>query len=110
MNTLTKNLLAGSFDNVGKILEDFLGQWWGPLLGALGAAAAIFAIIAGVKYMLASQSGDEQKVKQAKNFVIGIFVGIIIVFLIAVLVPVIISCFQSWAETQDYAAIIGLVL
>lgn len=107
---LTTNLLAGSFDNVGKILQDFLGQWWGPLLGVLGAAAAIFAIIAGVKYMLASQSGDEQKVKQAKNFVVGIFTGIIIVFLIAVLVPVIISCFESWMGTQEYASIIALYL
>ncbi|MCM1360212.1 MAG: hypothetical protein NC183_06840, partial [Corallococcus sp.] len=77
------NLLAGNFDNVGKILESFLGQWWGPLLGVLAAAAAILGIAAGLKSILASQSGDEQKLKQAKNFAIGIFVGIIIVFLIA---------------------------
>ena len=46
---LLANLLAGNFDSVGKILESFLNQWWGPLLGVLGAAAAVIAIAAGVK-------------------------------------------------------------
>lgn len=100
MNQFSTNLLAGNFDNVGKILESFLNQWWGPLLGVLTAAAAILGIAAGLKYMLASQSGDEQKLKQAKNFGIGIFVGIIIVFLIAALVPVIVASFQSWFDND----------
>ena len=100
MNQFSTNLLAGNFDNVGKILESFLNQWWGPLLGVLTAAAAILGIAAGLKYMLASQSGDEQKLKQAKNFAIGIFVGIIIVFLIAALVPVIVASFQSWFDND----------
>ena len=102
------NLLAGNFDNVGRLLESFLGQWWGPLLGVLGAAAAVFALVAGVKYILAAQSGDEQKLKQAKNFIVGIFVGIIVVFLVASLVPVILACFQSWFDNDvpDFAWIV----
>lgn len=105
--TFSFNLLAGNFDNVGKILESFLNQWWGPLLGVLAAAAAILGIAAGLKYILASQSGDEQKLKQAKNFAIGIFVGIIIVFLIAALVPVIVASFQSWFnnDAQGYMSL-----
>ena len=93
-------LLAGNFDNVGKILESFLNQWWGPLLGVLAAAAAILGVAAGLKYILASQSGDEQKLKQAKNFAVSIFVGIIIVFLVAALVPVIVASFQSWFDND----------
>ncbi len=110
--TLIINLLAGNFDNVGKILESFLGQWWGPLLGVIAAAAAILGIAAGLKYILASQSGDEQKLKQAKNFAIGIFVGIIIVFLIAALVPVIVASFQSWFDNDvpEYMSLISSVL
>ncbi len=109
---LLANLLAGNFDSVGKILESFLNQWWGPLLGVLGAAAAVIAIAAGVKYILASQSGDEQKLKQAKNFIIGIFIGIIVVFLIAALVPIIIASFQSWYDNdaQEFVSIIRSIL
>ena len=105
---LLANLLAGNFDSVGKILESFLNQWWGPLLGVLGAAAAVIAIAAGVKYILASQSGDEQKLKQAKNFIIGI----IVVFLIAALVPIIIASFQSWYDNdaQEFVSIIRSIL
>lgn len=101
-------LLAGNFDNVGKILESFLNQWWGPLLGVLAAAAAILGVDAGLKYILASQSGDEQKLKQAKNFAVGIFVGIIIVFLVAALVPVIVASFQSWFDNdaQEFMSLI----
>ena len=106
MQTLS-NLLAGNFDNVGKILESFLNQWWAPLLGVVGAAAAILGIAAGIKYMLAAQSGDEQKLKQAKNFVIAIIIGIIIIFLITALVPVIIAGFQSWFDNdaQEYMSV-----
>lgn len=102
------NVLAGNFDNVGRLLESFLGQWWGPLLGVLGAAAAVFALAAGIKYILAAQSGDEQKLKQAKNFITGIFIGIVVVFVIAALVPVIIACFQSWFDNDvpEFAQIV----
>lgn len=94
------NLLASNFDNVGKILESFLNQWWGPALGVLSAAAAILGIAAGIKYVLASQSGDEQKLKQAKNFAIGIIIGIVIVFVIAAVVPVIVAGFQTWFDND----------
>lgn len=100
-------LLAGNFDNIGKILESFLGQWWGPLLGVVGAFAGVLGIMAGLKYWHASQSGDEQKVKQAKSFVIGIVIGVVIMFLIAALVPVFIAGFEAWFETdaQDYSSL-----
>lgn len=100
---LHTNLLAGSFDQVGSILKSFLSEWWTPLLIVLGAAAGILAVAAGIKYILAAQSGDEQKLKQAKNFIIGIFIGICVVFLVATLVPVIIAGFQSWYDTQETA-------
>ena len=102
------NLLAGNFDNVGRILESFLGQWWGPLIGVLVAAAGIIGVAAGVKYMMAHQSGDEQKIKQAKQSLIGIITGIIIVFVLAGLIPVIIASFQSWYDNdaQEYTAIL----
>jgi len=100
MNKILSTLLAGNFDNVGKILESFLSQWWGPLLGVLAAAATILGGAAGLKYILASKSGDEQKLKQAKEFAKGIFIGIIIIFLIAALVPVIVASFQSWFDND----------
>ena len=104
----SNNLLAGNFDNVGKILESFLNQWWGPLLGVLTAAAGVLAVSAGIKYVLASQSGDEQKLKQAKNYIIGIIVGIVVVFVIAAVLPVIIASFQSWFDNDvpEYMSLI----
>ena len=106
------NLLAGNFDSVGKILESFLKQWWGPLIGVLAAAAGIIGVATGVKWMLAHQSGDEQKIKQAKTAFVGVIVGIIIVFLLAGLVPVIVASFQSWFENdaQEYTALLMRIL
>lgn len=97
----TTQLLAGNFDRVGTILQSFLSQWWGPALGVVGAAAGILAVAAAIKYVLAAHSGDEQKLTQAKKFVTGIIIGVVIMFLIAGLLPVIISCFQSWFESVD---------
>lgn len=99
----TTQLLAGNFDRVGTILQSFLQQWWGPALGVVAAAAGILAISAGIKYVIASKSGDEQKLKQAKEYVKGIIIGIIIIFLLAGIIPVIISCFQSWFDTVEGA-------
>lgn len=96
---LQTKLLAGNFDRVGQILQSFLNQWWGPALIAASASAGLLAISAAIKYILASQSGDEQKLSQAKNYVKGIIIGVIILFLIAGLLPIFISCFQSWFET-----------
>ena len=92
-------LLAGNFDRVGQILQNFLGQWWGPVIGVVSASAGILAAAAAIKYVIASHSGDEQKLTQAKKFITGIIISIIVMFLIAGLVPVIISCFQSWFDT-----------
>lgn len=97
----TTQLLAGNFDRVGTILQSFLQQWWGPALGVVAAAAGILAVAAAVKYIIASHSGDEQKLTQAKKFITGIIIGIVVMFLIAGLLPVIISCFQSWFDTVE---------
>lgn len=95
------SLLAGNFDRVGQILVSFLKQWWGPSLVVAAASAGILAISAAVKYVLASKSGDEQKLNQAKGYVKGIIIGLVILFLVAGLVPVIISCFESWYSTIE---------
>lgn len=101
-------LLAGNFDNVGKILESFLNQWWLPLIGVVSAGGAIIGLTVGVKYILAAQSGDEQKIKQAKNSAIGVFIGIVLIFLITALIPVAVACFKSWYDNdaQEYMSII----
>lgn len=106
------NLLAGNFDNVGKICESFLNQWWGPLLLILGGVSVILAFAAGIKFMLANNSGDEQKIKQAKEFIKSIIIGIVIVFALAGLIPVIISCFQSWYnnDAQEYVSLISQII
>ena len=110
--TFISNLLAGNFDNVGKILESFLNQWWGPLIGVVAAAGAVLAIFIGVKWWPASASGDEQKIKQAKSSAIGVFIGIILMFLITALVPVIVAAFQSWFDNdaQEYLSLFANVI
>ncbi|MBD5584505.1 MAG: hypothetical protein HDQ88_05435 [Clostridia bacterium] len=106
------NLLAGNFDNVGKILESFMAQWWAPLLGVLGGAAGIIGVATGLKWILAHQSGDEQKIKQSKQAFVGVLIGILIVFVLAGIIPVIVASFQSWYENdaQEYTALLMRVL
>lgn len=106
------NLLAGNFDSIGKLLESFMNEWWGPLLIVLGASAGILAIAAGIKYILAAHSGDEQKLKQAKTFIVSIVIGIVVVFVLAAGVPVAIAAFKTWFENdaQEYLSIIGNII
>lgn len=103
-------LAASNFDSVGDLLESFLNEWWGPLLGVVSAAAGVLAIAAGIKYIMARANGDEQKVKQARNFVIGILIGIAIMFLLAAGIPVIIAAFQSWYGEQEVSLALLAVL
>lgn len=94
-------LLASSeFNSVGQMLADFLNSWWGPLLIVIGACGGILAVIAGVRYWMAHASGDENKVKAAKQFIISIVIGIVVIFVLAALIPVLVAAFSSWFDTQ----------
>lgn len=93
-------VLANEGQELQSMLESFLGLWWGPLLGALAAAGAVLGVAAGLKYLFAVREGDEQKIKAAKKFVIGIIVSIIIIFLIAVGVPLLIAMLSTWRDSQ----------
>ncbi len=110
MNSLFSSLLAVESKDpkdLGLLLENFLGLWWGPLMGAVAAAGGIIAIIVGVKYILAAQNGDEQKTKQAKNAAIGVIIGVVIMFLLVVLIPVLIGVLQTWQDSETAFAILG---
>lgn len=109
MNSLFSSLLAiESKDpkDLGTVLENFLGLWWAPLMGAVAAAGGIVALVVGIKYILASQSGDEQKIKQAKHAAIGVIIGVVIMFLLVVLIPVIIGVLQTWQDSETAFAIL----
>lgn len=103
MNSFFSNLLAiESKDpkDLGATLENFLGIWWGPLIGAVAAAAGIIALVVGIKYVLAAQSGDEQKLKQAKTAAIGVIIGVVLTFLLVVIIPVLIGVLQTWQDNE----------
>lgn len=109
MNSLFSSLLAvesKDAKDLGTMLENFLGLWWGPLMGAVAAAGGIIALIVGIKYVIASQSGDEQKIKQAKTAAIGVIIGVVIMFLLVVLIPVLIGVLQTWQDSETAFAII----
>lgn len=108
MNSLFSSLLAiESKDpkDLGVTLENFLGLWWGPLIGAVGAAGSVLAILIGLKWWLASTSGDEQKIKQAKNAFIGVIIGVLVMFLLVVIIPVLIGVLQTWQSNETAFAI-----
>lgn len=110
MNSLFSSLLAVESkdpQDLGLLLESFLGLWWGPLIGAVAASGTLIAIIVGVKYALASQEGDEQKMKQAKRAVIGVIIGVVIIFLLVVLLPVLIGVLQTWKDSETAFAVFG---
>ncbi|MDE5722004.1 MAG: hypothetical protein K2I30_04595 [Clostridia bacterium] len=94
-------LLASSeFNSVGQLLADFLNSWWGPLLIVIGACGGILGVIAGFKWWFAHASGDENKVKSAKQFAIGVIIGFVIIFVLAALIPVLVAAFSSWFDSQ----------
>lgn len=102
LGILNTSILASSseFNEIGNILKSFINEWWGPLLIVIGASGIILGAFAGFKFWFASGSGDENKLKAAKQFLIGILIGFVIIFVLAVLTPVIIAAFQSWAESN----------
>ena len=108
MNFFSTLLAIESKDpkDLAATLESFLGIWWGPLIGAVAAAAGIIAIVVGVKYALAAQSGDEQKIKQAKNAATGVIIGVILMFFLVVIIPVLIGVLQTWQDSETAFAIV----
>lgn len=98
------NLLAGDFSRIGDLIVDFLSQWSGVVFGIVAGAAVILGFSAAVKYMQAARDGDEQKVKQAKEYIKGILIALAVLVLIAALVPVVVSVFQIWLDNdaQNY--------
>lgn len=94
-------ILAADMDlnEVANQLKGFLDSWWTPLLIVLGACAGIIGIVAGVRLILASMSGDENKLKDAKKFLIYIIIGIAAVFLLAGGLPPLITVMSEWVST-----------
>lgn len=93
-------LAASDFEQIGTLLKNFLNAWWGPLLTALAACGGILGVVAGVKYWLAHASGDENKIKGAKNFIIGIVIGVAVIFVLAAGIPILVAAFTSWFDAQ----------
>ncbi len=104
------SLLAAStsseLNKIGEVLKSFLNAWWGPLLIVIGACGGILGVVAGVRIWLASASGDENKLKSSKMFLIYIIIGFAVVFILATIVPVIIAAFSDW---QTNAPVDGFV-
>lgn len=97
---LISSLLADGND-LANVLKSFLGLWWGPALIVLAAASTVIALAAGLKYIYAQKTGDEQKIKAAKNFVVGIIVGIVIIIVLAVAIPILVAWLGDWAGEQN---------
>lgn len=100
MSFNTSILASSEFNEIGNILKSFINEWWGPLLIVISASGVVLGAFAGFRYWFASASGDENKLKAAKQFLIGIIIGFVIIFVLAVLTPVIVAAFQSWAESN----------
>ena len=103
------NLLATGQD-LANVLSSFLSLWWKPVLIVISSAGGVIAIVAGVKYYFATQSGDENKVKVTRNALIGILISIAIVFVLAVIIPVLVGWLGDWADSQQVTEIITRVI
>ena len=91
---------------LARFLNRSSNAWWGPLLIVIGACGGILGVVAGVRIWLASASGDENKLKSSKMFLIYIIIGFAVVFILATIVPVIIAAFSDW---QTNAPVDGFV-
>lgn len=69
----TAGLKSGTGDLSGKI-----GAIVGSLLGLVGTVFVVLMIYAGVLWMTAA--GDDDKIKKAKDLIIGAVIGLVIIF------------------------------
>lgn len=63
------------------------------VLALIGVGAAIFIVIAGVRYI--TSQGDETEAKKAKNGIIYAVIGLVVVGLSAVIVNTVLRVFSS---------------
>lgn len=96
---LISSLLTDGND-LANVLKSFLGLWWTPMLGVLGASSGVLALFAGLKYLYAIKTGDEQKIKSARNFVVGIIIAIAIIMVLAVVIPILVAWLGDWTVEQ----------
>lgn len=61
------------------------------VLALLGVAAAIFLVIAGIRYM--TSQGEEGEVKKAKNAIIYTVIGLVVIGLSAIIVNTVLRVF-----------------
>ena len=97
---LISSLLADGND-LANVLKSFLNLWWGPALIVLAASGRFLGLFAGLKYLYAVKTGDEQKIKSAKNFVVGIIVSVVIIIVLAVVIPILVAWLGDWAGEQN---------
>lgn len=85
------------FDTVVAPIVELLNNILWPLIGLVGAAGAIYAVILGVKYAKAEEPQDREKAKGAlKNAIIGFGLIFVLLVVLKLLMPIM----TNWVKSQ----------
>lgn len=98
MITLLVTSNDSTLQTVSDIFKSFMNLWYVPVMTTVGVLGLVFGVVGAVKFWRAG--GDEQKHKEAKNFLIGILIGFAVLFLLVAAVPPLVGALSGWADTQ----------
>ena len=81
------------FQDIARPITDLIYSLLDPLLGIVGAAGSIYAVILGVKFAKAEEPQDREKAKSAlKNAIIGF----ILIFVLLLALKIMMQQMPTW--------------
>ena len=90
-----------NFDDAAKPIAELINSIVGPLVTVVGALAAVYCVLLGVKLAKADEPQEREKAKMAlKNAIIGFF----LIFILIVVVRVMLPQMRTWVDNSTTAS------
>ncbi|MCR4744224.1 MAG: pilin [Lachnospiraceae bacterium] len=92
------NTSGVNFDAAAKPVVSLIDSILGPLISVVGALAAIYCVLLGVKLAKADEPQEREKAKMAlKNAIIGFFLIFILIVVMRILLPQL----RNWVQVNS---------
>ena len=91
-------LAAGEQDlkNFETQIKNLISTVYPYVLSIVGALVVLWAVFIGVKYW---QAGNQEKQREAKQYLLNFIIGVVIIFVLAVGVTALIGWLGDWSKT-----------